>query len=538
MASVSIAARLCAMACRRAPQIQRIPRPQQLIRPKSHAQRAFTTSTIRWAREEDQRQDDAEEDDFGPIELKKLEAALAEASTPEGLKQLDQLAKENGYNSIDHYLQNELEWHPGWASEDRSVLEDITRDDKGERPNKQSFWFDEEDPETNTEELEEFDEDDITSMAHGKLDEIRDMRQYARLAVWELPLLSKYAKPFVPPSDNQVLRWRYTSYMGEFHPAEKKVVVQFAPDDLKLTPVQTEKLKKLAGPRYNPETEIIKMSSDSFEHQAQNKRYLSNLVDDLIAAAKDPKDTFEDIPLDTRHHKIQPKPQFPKEWRMSPERREQLDAHRQRLAIEDAKIAESGRLIDGTQAIDEYLMQRAAEDQKKAKIAELVPASADVFTDLYDPITETSGDRRLANVSGIPTIINLERIPSTFIQSAPESRRIATEADALILLYDGSSIESLEELRRIRLQVLAPHLGEAAPPTAVVAGKADGAEAAGSVWERGLGEGRELSVLLGAKFGVVSALWGDGVKDVVEELAARVLERKGIGKDMLMGAGP
>jgi small subunit ribosomal protein S35 len=190
MASVSIAARLCAVACRRAPRIQHIPRPQQLIRPKPHAQRAFTTSTIRWAREEDQRQDDAEEDDFGPIELKKLEAALAEASTPEGLKQLDQLAKENGYNSIDHYLQNELEWHPGWASEDRSVLEDITRDDKGERPNKQSFWFDEEDPETNTEELEEFDEDDITSMAHGKLDEIRDMRQYARLAVWELPLLS------------------------------------------------------------------------------------------------------------------------------------------------------------------------------------------------------------------------------------------------------------------------------------------------------------------------------------------------------------
>ncbi|KAG5775028.1 hypothetical protein H9Q73_011298 [Fusarium xylarioides] len=526
-----------------------------LTRPKPHAQRAFTTSTIRWAREEDQRQDDAEEDDFGPIELKKLEAALAEASTPEGLKQLDQLAKENGYNSIDHYLQNELEWHPGWASEDRSVLEDITRDDKGERPNKQSFWFDEEDPETNTEELEEFDEDDITSMAHGKLDEIRDMRQYARLAVWELPLLSKYAKPFVPPSDNQVLRWRYTSYMGEFHPAEKKVVVQFAPDDLNLTPVQTEKLKKLAGPRYNPETEIIKMSSDSFEHQAQNKRYLSNLVDDLIATAKDPKDTFEDIPLDTRHHKIQPKPQFPKEWRMSPERREQLDAHRQRLAIEDAKIAESGRLIDGTQAIDEYLIKRAAEDQKKAKIAELVPATPapasgkksfirrycqEVFTDLYDPITETSGDRRLANISGIPTVINLERIPSTFIQSAPESRRIATEADALILLYDGSSIKSLGELRRIRLQVLAPHLGEAAPPTAVVAGKADGAEAAeaaGSVWERGLAEGRELSVLLGAKFGVVSALWGDGVKDVVEELAARVLERKGIEKDLLMGAG-
>ncbi|KAF4344699.1 37s ribosomal [Fusarium beomiforme] len=160
-----------------------------------------------------------------------------------------------------------------------------------------------------------------------------------------------------------------------------------------------------------------------------------------------------------------------------------------------------------------------------------------VFTDLYDPITETSGDRRLANITGILTVINLERIPSTFIQSAPESRRIATEADALILLYDGSSIESLEEIQRIWLQVLAPHFGEAAPPTAVVAGKADGAEAAGTVWERGAGEGRKLSVLLGAKFGVASALWGDGVKDVVEELAARVLEKKGIKKDMVVDAG-
>ncbi|KLO94118.1 uncharacterized protein LW93_11701 [Fusarium fujikuroi] len=115
----------------------------------------------------------------------------------------------------------------------------------------------------------------------------------------------------------------------------------------------------------------------------------------------------------------------------------------------------------------------------------------DVFTDLYDPITETSGDRRLANISGIPTIINLERIPSTFIQSAPESRRIATEADALILLYDGSSIESLEELLRIRLQVLAPHLGEAAPPTAVVAGKADGRGGRGERMGAGVRRGEE-----------------------------------------------
>lgn len=27
-------------------------------------------------------------------------------------------------------------------------------------------------------------------MAHGKLEEVREMRHYARLAVWEMPLLA------------------------------------------------------------------------------------------------------------------------------------------------------------------------------------------------------------------------------------------------------------------------------------------------------------------------------------------------------------
>lgn len=74
--------------------------------------------------------------------------------------------------------------------------------------------------------------------------------------------------------------------MGEFHPAEKKVVVQFSPADMKLTPVQAEKLKKLAGPRYNPEKNEIKMSCESFDQPAQNKRFLSDQVDALVDAAK------------------------------------------------------------------------------------------------------------------------------------------------------------------------------------------------------------------------------------------------------------
>ncbi len=75
--------------------------------------------------------------------------------------------------------------------------------------------------------------------------------------------------------------------MGEFHPADRKVVVEFSPADLTvLTPAQQLKLKKLAGVRYNPEKDIVKMSCERFEHQAQNKRYLGDLVDKMIAMAQ------------------------------------------------------------------------------------------------------------------------------------------------------------------------------------------------------------------------------------------------------------
>lgn len=74
--------------------------------------------------------------------------------------------------------------------------------------------------------------------------------------------------------------------MGEYHPAEKKVVVEFSPEDFGLTEVQKMKLRKLAGPRYNPEKETIKMSCESFEHQAQNKRYLAELVEKLLTEAQ------------------------------------------------------------------------------------------------------------------------------------------------------------------------------------------------------------------------------------------------------------
>jgi hypothetical protein len=73
----------------------------------------------------------------------------------------------------------------------------MTMDTVGDRDppfNPSSYWHDPEDEDEadrlNLEPDEDHDENDITSMAHGKLDEIRDMRQWTRVMAWEMPLLS------------------------------------------------------------------------------------------------------------------------------------------------------------------------------------------------------------------------------------------------------------------------------------------------------------------------------------------------------------
>ncbi|XDG04241.1 hypothetical protein ABKA04_003856 [Annulohypoxylon sp. FPYF3050] len=208
---------------------------------------------------------------------------------------------------------------------------------------------------------ETFDEDDIMGMAHSKLEEFREYREYARIAAWEMPLLSKLARPFEPPSAEEPLRFRYTSYMGEFHPAESKVVVEFSPRDLSLNDAQQLKLKKLLGPRYNPETDVAKMSCEQFEHQAQNKRYLGDLVEKLIARAKDPSDMFEDVPLDTRHHTFKTKPKFPREWRMSEDRRKFLEESRQKSLLLDQAKEKEGLLIDGKEKIERFFIEQPIE---------------------------------------------------------------------------------------------------------------------------------------------------------------------------------
>ena len=48
---------------------------------------------------------------------------------------------------------------------------------------------------------EEFEEDDMTSLAHGELEQHREIRHYARIAAWEMPLLSRESNAPLPESD-------------------------------------------------------------------------------------------------------------------------------------------------------------------------------------------------------------------------------------------------------------------------------------------------------------------------------------------------
>jgi len=263
------------------------------------------------------------------------------------------------------------------------------------RPRQPGFWAEDEPDELAQVEDgdEEINDDEMTSMAHAEMELHREMREYARLTAWDMPMLSskpnrhsfrlsstnlnpELAQPFTLPPATHILRFRYTTYMGEQHPAEPKVVVELASQDLTpkhLTEAQRQTFLKLAGTRYNPQTDIIRMSSEKFSSRAQNKRYLADIVNSMIKEAKE-GDSFADIPLDLRHHKPKTRIQFPDSWNMTEARKNQLAARRQeRLSAEETRAA----LVDGNSVVSHAIKTlpslnpalQAKADQERERVA-------------------------------------------------------------------------------------------------------------------------------------------------------------------------
>lgn len=74
---------------------------------------------------------------------------------------------------------------------------------------------------------------------------------------------------------------------------------------------------------------------------------------------------FEDVPLDTRHHTFKVKPKFPKEWRMTEERRKFLEDTRQKALLLDQAKTEEGTLIDGKQKITAFFAAPAEKSNRR-----------------------------------------------------------------------------------------------------------------------------------------------------------------------------
>lgn len=93
------------------------------------------------------------------------------------------------------------------------------------------------------------------------------------------------------------------------------------------------------------------MSCESFETQAQNKRYLGDLVEVMIKQARDTADDFVDVPTDFRHHRPRKARRFPEQWKMTAERRKYLDDVRRRNGV-TWQIAPP---VDGKKVLEEVI---------------------------------------------------------------------------------------------------------------------------------------------------------------------------------------
>lgn len=60
-----------------------------------------------------------------------------------------------------------------------------------EEPRQYGYWAeDDPDEESQVEDSDDFKDDDMTSMAHAELEQHRELRSYARIIAWDMPLLS------------------------------------------------------------------------------------------------------------------------------------------------------------------------------------------------------------------------------------------------------------------------------------------------------------------------------------------------------------
>ena len=135
--------------------------------------------------------------------------------------------------------------------------------------------------------------------------------------------------------------------------------------DLPLTPAQRLTLIKLVGVRYDPQRDLVRMSCEMFETQAQNKRYLGDLVDTLMKEARE-GEGFEDVGVDFRHVKWKDRKEFPEAWKLSGGKRKALEERREERERNERERVARGQIVDGVGVIDAAM--RAVRVEERVEI--------------------------------------------------------------------------------------------------------------------------------------------------------------------------
>ncbi|KAI0320344.1 mitochondrial ribosomal subunit protein-domain-containing protein [Amylostereum chailletii] len=172
-------------------------------------------------------------------------------------------------------------------------------------------------PKWDLEAIQDFEDDDTTVAGHLWLQQQRHNLHYLRLIEHEMPKLVAFRKPFIPPTSENPIMVRSISYAGEHHPAAAKRTIVVPVSQLPLRDEKAiHKCCVLAGVRWSPDAPkdsgvryreggsehgYIKISCEDFKEPAMNLKWASDALDRLIAESNKTNDTFEDIPLDTRH---------------------------------------------------------------------------------------------------------------------------------------------------------------------------------------------------------------------------------------------
>ncbi|OMH81547.1 37S ribosomal protein S24, mitochondrial [Zancudomyces culisetae] len=133
------------------------------------------------------------------------------------------------------------------------------------------------------------------TFGHWMLESIRDVRKYVRKEKFEIPQLSEFSKPFsLPSAEKRILKFQTTKIHGvvsannavEKDSLNRRVTLQVKVDDLKLSNAARHKFLLLAGPRYDFNTDILKISSDREPTANLNKK---RLVDEFKALLEESK---------------------------------------------------------------------------------------------------------------------------------------------------------------------------------------------------------------------------------------------------------